>query len=267
MAELNKVERYEWLPLSDGPQLRTVPVSRLKVDHAYQRTEVFERAVLKIAREFSWSKFGALSVADRDGELFITDGQQRFTAVKRRGDIDRVPCVVTKSDGVQSEAMAFIGINTNRNFVRAYAKYRAALTAGDPLHSMVQAMLDARGLKVNNEVGPQYVAFPALLLKTAIADAGHCERCLDLQREAIGPDRPLHNYVHKGLFHIATHQTHGDVYAHGAALFRLGGLPTMLNAIRAAAIESGNAAVSERLCAVGILAVVNRSLKRNKVTL
>ncbi len=267
MTTQNKVERYNWLPIADGPQLKTIPVSRLKVDHSYQRSEVFEQAVLEIARNFDWAKFGAISVVDRNGELYVTDGQQRLAAVLRRGDVDRVPCVVTRSIGISHEAEVFIGINTNRKVVNSYDKYRAGLTAGNLIYVMAEQIVASRGLRVHPETTPKHVAFPTLLLRTVRQNPEECARCIDLQREAIGPNEALHNYVHKGLFYIATNQKTGDIHTHGQTLFRQGGLPMMLNAIRGAAIEIGNASVSERICAVGILQVVNKSRKRSKVTL
>lgn len=266
-AAETKAEFYDWLPLSkDSPDLKWLNVSCLEVDHRYQRQTVSELIVLRIAHSFDWAKFGTLSVVKRGGKYFVIDGQHRLLACLRRGII-RVPCIVTESAGVEHEAENFIGINTNTAKVTVYDKYKAKLAAGDSIHRRIDEMLRLRGLEVSPDVSPLHIAFPALLVKTFHANAYHCTGAIDLQRKAIGPGTALHHQVHKGLFYIACRQKDGNVYDHGERLLMAGGLPTMLSAIRGQAAESEKKAVTDRVAAIGILAVLNKGLRSTKVHL
>jgi hypothetical protein len=97
-----KIERYDWALPGDDGQFRCVPVHELKVDHSYQREQVSDSTILKIARDFSWSMFGVLIVMERtNGNLYVVDGQQRLAACIRRGDIEKAPCSSLRSDSAK----------------------------------------------------------------------------------------------------------------------------------------------------------------------
>lgn len=263
----SKMEKYQWKDAGTASTLRQLPVAKLLVDHSYQRAEVSLARVLRIAGGFDWSLFGAISVMERDGQFYVTDGQHRVEACRRRGDIKTVPCVVTVSDSVQREAGAFIGVNSDRGHVSAYDKFRADVCRGEETALAVKHMASRLGYDIKQDTGAHVIAWPALLVKTFKANPDVAERCLVFQRAAIGPLECLHNYVHKGLFWIATHQKTGNIFEHADKIYAAGGLAAMLHAIKVQAISTGNEGVSERVSALGILDIVNRNLKTKKVTL
>jgi hypothetical protein len=81
----------------------------------------------------------------------------------------------------------------------------------------------------------------------------------------------------KGLFAVADtmvetlaesmRQTAGNIFDHGERLFKAGGLTVMLSKIKATATEMNRAGVSEKVSALGILAMVNPGLKSHRVVL
>lgn len=122
-----KKERYQWAAPGDRGTPRSIPVKDLDVDHEYQRG-VKKSAVMRIARDFSWAACGSLIVMERgNGRYYVIDGQQRLEAIRRRGDIKRVQCMVFISHGVPEEARAFREINVGRAPVDTYTRYRAGV--------------------------------------------------------------------------------------------------------------------------------------------
>lgn len=122
-------------PIDAEPEIGWVEISDLIVP-AYQRT-VTERAgralIQRIAREFSWRKFGALIVADRGGRYEVIDGQHRAIAAASRGDIKTVPATVLPSgEGLPHDAGTFVSINRDRRAVSAQATFWADVHRGEP---------------------------------------------------------------------------------------------------------------------------------------
>ena len=264
---MTKAESYKWNVIGINPKIVWIAVDKLKIDHTYQRENIRDTKVLTIARDFDWAAFGSINVMEREGQFFVTDGQHRLAAAIRRGDIPKVPCVMNQSTGVVSEAKAFVESNTNRRAVSAYDKYRAMLATGNPLHVAAQAMLDKYGLIVKQERPVNTLSWPELLIRTFKIDAEMCEKCILLQRQAIGQDIKLNHLPHKGFFHIATHIQSGNIFEHGERIYHAGGLACMIHAIRQVQIESGKEGVSDAIAARGILLIVNRNLKSHKVTI
>lgn len=129
--------QYMGTPLSPDlgmkPGLTWLPVSCLRIDPSYQR-EVLRRGarnVGKIAREFNWSLFGVVVVANIGGNLFaIVDGQHRTIAASLRG-IEEVPCLIIDAD-VARQAEAFAAINGAVTAISSLAIFAAEVTAGKP---------------------------------------------------------------------------------------------------------------------------------------
>lgn len=114
------------------PVLDWISKELIDVDHAYQRPEDQARAE-KIARSFSWSKFGAIVVVPKpDGRYAILDGQHRAAAAKMHPMVDHLPAVLMPSvHGVTAEANSFIGLNAERKAVSGLELFHAKLAAGD----------------------------------------------------------------------------------------------------------------------------------------
>lgn len=119
--------------LGIAPQLDWIPVSKLRIDPAYQR-EVLRngaRNIGKIAREFDWALFGIVVVAAIDGDLYaIVDGQHRTLGAALRG-IEAVPCLIIQAD-LSKQAKAFAAINGAVTKIHGLAIFAAEVAAGIP---------------------------------------------------------------------------------------------------------------------------------------
>lgn len=117
------------------PDLYWLPVDRLDVDPAYQRTldtKASQKLIHKIADGFRWISFQAiLATPVGKGRWLIIDGQHRVAAARLRL-IPHVPSVVVAEASQQEQAAAFVGANKDRVPVSAQAIYYARLAAGDP---------------------------------------------------------------------------------------------------------------------------------------
>jgi hypothetical protein len=104
------------------------------VDARYQRTvrPRGEKAIEKMAKTFTWSKFQALTVAEVEpGRFAIVDGQFRWRAATRRGDIPALPCLIVGAPALADQAASFVGINVDRTAVTALEVFWAGVAAGD----------------------------------------------------------------------------------------------------------------------------------------
>lgn len=129
----DKIERYGWKVRDEKGNLEWLPKNNLHIDKAYQRN-LSEEKRLRIASNFSWIAFGALSVALRpDGTFWIIDGSHRHAAAMSRSDIKDVPCVLfsTVGDGVD-EANGFLALNTARKPLEYLDKFNALCTPETP---------------------------------------------------------------------------------------------------------------------------------------
>lgn len=119
---------------SAAPLLKWIAVDELVVDPRYQRDLVVGRTggknVVRIAREFEWTKFATVIVAPLKPKGYaIVDGQHRVTAAALRG-IKKVPCQVVIAD-VAAQAGAFAAINANVTEMSPMQVHAAKVAAGD----------------------------------------------------------------------------------------------------------------------------------------
>jgi hypothetical protein len=235
------------------------------VDHLYQREEVSESNTLSIASEWSFSLCGALVVMERtDGTLWIVDGQQRFLAARRRGDIAELPCIVFQSAGLESEALAFVGVNTSRKAVPARAKWAARLMAGKYPEVEIATWLEAHGLRVTADGKcANGVDFPRTLVDLWKLDSLASMGALLTGRAVVSPE-PLHSVVHRGLWYLI--HSGVQVQNYEEKLRRAGGLTEILRASKAMALEL-NLAVSPKVAGLAILGIINRGKRSGKLAL
>lgn len=123
-----------------------VPIDSLYIDRNYQRTISNKSAAIvrKIVKGFSWTRFGALSVAKRDSVYLIIDGQHRAIAAMTLG-IRQVPCMVSSEDQ-KGQALEFVGINNDRTRVGSVDKFRARCASGDKRALELAQMLTDLGI-------------------------------------------------------------------------------------------------------------------------
>lgn len=135
--------------LGPAPDLRWLPIERLRVDPSYQR-EITSRGqshVRKIAEAFDWRLFSAVVVSPVAGGFFaIIDGQHRTTAAALVGQ-DSVPCQIIQADPTM-QARAFEAINGRKINVTRDQRYKAALAAGDECALRVERLTRAAGIRL-----------------------------------------------------------------------------------------------------------------------
>ncbi len=133
----------------ERPSLEWLPIDLLRIESAYQRelTPTGLAVVQKIVRDFTWQRFGTLSVAPLEHGLYaVIDGQHRGTALATLG-VDEAPCMVNDMS-FEERARSFVAINSVNTPVTSIQKYWAAVAAKDDLHLEVYAACDRAGVRV-----------------------------------------------------------------------------------------------------------------------
>lgn len=117
------------------PALKWLPVSRLSVDMAYQRSlesERSKRLIANIAAGFEWALFGVVTVAPLPFETWeLMDGQHRVAGAKAAG-ITEVPASIIQAPTVEQRARIFRAANSQRVAMHAYSLYHASVLHKDP---------------------------------------------------------------------------------------------------------------------------------------
>jgi hypothetical protein len=117
------------------PVIEWVRPPDLSVDPTYQRSidnQSSQRLIASIAFNFDWRLCAPLIASKRhDGSRVIIDGQHRWAAVVRRGDIDYLPCCLFTYDSAEEEARMFILANRARKAMSRLDDFHAAIAAGD----------------------------------------------------------------------------------------------------------------------------------------
>lgn len=140
-----------YAPLGKGPELAWLPIDRLDVDPAYQRSVESTRSkhlIAKVAQEFRWARFGVVLAAKNGDRWTVIDGQHRVMACKLRGDITHVPSVVFPQTTVAEAAADFVAVNRDRVAVNPLSIHKAMLAAGDPRAKEVETLCTVNGVKI-----------------------------------------------------------------------------------------------------------------------
>jgi hypothetical protein len=140
------IEMHNWAPVGYPARFAWVHKNELEVDTSYQRSVNVLKAT-DIAREFDWELFSVLIISFRNGKYFVTDGQHRLTAAKKRPEIELVPCLVFESTGPKDEAVVYIGANTRKSQIRGYDLFKAKVVSLDSVALGVTELLSANGRK------------------------------------------------------------------------------------------------------------------------
>ena len=141
MSKVHQVER-----LVVKAALRVVKLDTLQTDPSYQRDVKHKHKT--IVAEFDEQALGIPVVGEReDGSVWIVDGLQRITALRKLGWID-VRAEVFASRGPEHEAAVFRLINLNRVKMSPTDIYRALLTAGDEIAWAVKEAVEGCGFKI-----------------------------------------------------------------------------------------------------------------------
>ena len=123
-----KEEKWKWARPSSPGTYRQINKSELNIDDRYQRDEQSRDRVMRIARDWDWSLFEVLMVAERsDGTFWVFSGGHRVRASFYRSDIQALPCLVFSMNDVADEARAFIAVRKMSSSIKALDTYRACV--------------------------------------------------------------------------------------------------------------------------------------------
>jgi hypothetical protein len=138
-----------------------IGVERLLIDRSYQRGTQSKNSQRLIGdrREMGLAAVHSAAGRERDGGLYIIDGQHRWEAAKLRGDIQFMPCAVGNYTGSAEEAALFVAANRHRVRVNPMDMWRAAVAAGDEATVTLDRLVTAAGLSIART--PQHQAAAA----------------------------------------------------------------------------------------------------------
>lgn len=141
--------------MNEQLKFRFIPKTQLRIDPIYQRGLVSSQKLAKMRREFSWTLFGTLLVAERDDNtLYVVDGQQRLAAVMGIPGIDEVPCEVFSSSGSRQEAIIFKDRDSERTRISPRDQFRARVAGEEPLALELMQFIESRGYQVIKSSSP-----------------------------------------------------------------------------------------------------------------
>lgn len=130
------------------PRLDWVPITKIRVDDAYQR-QLKKSRVQQILRDFTWSHFQPVMLAEHeDGTFTVFDGQHRVEAARQHPNVKDVPAAIVAFDAAFEEAGAFLGVNVNRTTITNIERYYAGIEAGDTEMMAVCSALEEAGCEV-----------------------------------------------------------------------------------------------------------------------
>lgn len=134
----------------EKPIMAWLDISLLSIDKEYQRDITGERSkknIEYIVSNFCWEKFTPITVVERGNGLYnIIDGQHRYNAALRLGNIPQLPCWIIKKTSIKEQAETFMGINKNRVFTNPYDLYKAKIAAEDKDALMIDAFCNKAGI-------------------------------------------------------------------------------------------------------------------------
>lgn len=236
----SKIVRFRWARPASPGRLTHISKQHLNLDDRYQRGPSSNEAVVRIARDFDWTLFGVLKVAERgDGSLWVFDGGHRLRACFYHSDIDQVPCIVFQMEDFSAEARAFIAGAKMSASINAVDTFRASVTAGEPVSVQASALLKARNITVDrHNRGRGKFKSISTFQRMVQRDPVLAERTLDICILMAG-DASVSKIVLDGMFTLATHFPDRDILADFKDVFERLTQQECERAIRRLTAESG----------------------------
>lgn len=132
--------------------LKWQPLSLMRVSDANVAQREFRQARAdELIADFDPEAFDALTVNERDGVIWIIDGQHRAAAAKAVLGADQlVQCWTYVNLTEQEEAEKFLKLN-NYLAVNAMSKFVISVTAGRPRETEINRVVRANGLVVSKD--------------------------------------------------------------------------------------------------------------------
>lgn len=188
-------------PIGELPEIRWVLCRDLSVDHAYQRMAEepsSQRLIRHIAENWDWRLCAPLTVSDRappESGLYVIDGQHRLASAFARGDIDELPCIISKFNGIEDEARLFVALNSARRQVGEVEKFHARVASKDHYALAAKRVIVDSGMTVARYTDAQFwkpleCGFPTIVERTIRNRECHALFALEVLAEAY-PDKAL----------------------------------------------------------------------------
>jgi len=183
-------------PEEGKPVLAWISPEACVSDHRYQRVISGVRrsqgVIDKILKDFSWSKFGAVAVADNgDGSYCVIDGQHRVAAAKAHPAVAEIPALVIEAETLAEQAGAFLAVNRDRVRTNPLQEFHARVAAKEPEAVEIRdicARADvkiARSAKISDTLEPnETMAIKAIAIAAKRYGAGPTENALKAIRAA-----------------------------------------------------------------------------------
>lgn len=170
--------------------IETVDVTKLEIDTRMQRG-VVENQVTKILKRFNPAALNTIVVSAREDadphgtrayRYFILDGQQRWTAVTRRGGPAALQAVVHYGLSLAEEARLFIDLN-ERDAVSPWDRFKAACVAEDPQALEIQELLEELRIPLGPPKGFSAIAKAERIYSTGTTGPADLRWALTLLRD------------------------------------------------------------------------------------
>lgn len=121
-----------------------VPVRELAIDPVVQRALQRRSPVWK--QPWDWNKAEVPTVALRDGQLVVVEGQNRVMKLRETKPDAKIWVVLALASGREEEAAAALGISTGRRVHAALDKWRLAAEAGRRHEVLADEVLKEHGV-------------------------------------------------------------------------------------------------------------------------
>lgn len=133
--------------------MRIVQLDDLQTDQSYQRE--LRPKHKRIVADFDPDSFGMPLIGQReDGGLWIVDGFQRISAIRKLGWTS-VRADVFISEGPEHEAKVFTRVNLNRQALRPLEEFQSRLTAQDEKAWAIKEAVEGCGFKITKYLSPK----------------------------------------------------------------------------------------------------------------
>lgn len=132
------------------PKTRTVPLTELIIETAYQR-DLTPRSIgliKKIATEWDWTKFKLPVVAETPDGLFVIDGQHTAIAAMTHPGIKDLPVQIVNLDEIERRAASFVAHNRDRLAMSHLQIFHAEAAAGDREAREIIAIAESVGANI-----------------------------------------------------------------------------------------------------------------------
>lgn len=185
-------------------KIQKVALGKMIVSDSAQR-ELKQYRVSTLLKEFDIELLGLPVLSFRDGVYFIVDGQHRIAALKdwlgEGWEPQLIECRVHDGLTEAQEAKLFLDLNNNLT-VKAFDKFKTAVTAGLPIETAVKKIVESEGLSIGKTKTDGAIGAVTTLTKVYSRSGGSTlARTLRIIRDAY-PAAPFEGIVIDGIGHL-----------------------------------------------------------------